>query len=123
MSWDTPFNLLKHEIAQRRDEGCSIPRDLLARIDALDATNDAWKLGAIDPLYDELMALPDDLALAAREPNDLDRIRALRPDGPRDLGWSPSDDEALDRFHGAWTGRCVGCALGKPVELLGMRRG
>jgi ADP-ribosylglycohydrolase len=30
-------------------------------------------------------------------------------------------DELLDRLHGAWTGRASGCALGKPVEILGMR--
>ena len=56
-------------------------------------------------------------ALAAREPNGLDEIRALRPDGPVDaLDWQPTDDELFDRMHGAWTGRCIGCAQGKPVE-------
>ena len=29
-----------------------------------------------------------------------------------------SDEELVDRFHGAWVGRACGCALGKPVELL-----
>src|SRR5436309_3059551 len=102
MGWDTPFKLLRHEITQRRDEGCVIPEALLARIDALDAERDAWNERAIDPLYDELMALAEDPALAAAEPNELGAIRALRPDGPRDLDWKPSDEEALDRFHGAW---------------------
>jgi ADP-ribosylglycohydrolase len=118
--WDTPYKLLGHELVQRRDEGCVVPASLAERIAALDAERDAWNTAAIDPLYDELMALPEDAALAAAEPNDLDRIRALRPAGPRDLGWDPTDDEALDRFHGAWTGRAVGCALGKPVEGMGM---
>jgi ADP-ribosylglycohydrolase len=27
-----------------------------------------------------------------------------------------SDDDLLDRIHGAWLGRAAGCALGKPVE-------
>jgi hypothetical protein len=123
MSWDTPLNLLRLEVVQRRDEGCEIPPDLLGAIDALDRERDAFDRSLVDPLYDELMALPEDAALAAREPNDLDAIHALRPAGPRDLGWAPSDDEALDRFHGAWTGRAVGCALGKPVEWMGMTRG
>jgi hypothetical protein len=122
MPWDSPYNLLRHEIVQRRDEGCVLPAGLLDRVGRLDPARDAWNDAAIDPLYDELMALPEDAALAAEEPNDLDAIRALRPPGPRDLGWRPTDAEALDRFHGAWTGRCVGCALGKPVEGLGMRR-
>jgi hypothetical protein len=125
MSWDTPYNLLRHEVVQRRDEGCVVPESLLARIGRLDPERDAWDRAAIDPLYDALMALPEDGALAAEEPNELDAIRALRPSRPpawRDLGWHPSDEEALDRFHGAWTGRSVGCALGKPVEGLGMSR-
>src|SRR5262249_43825954 len=116
------YALLEAEIAQRVDEGCVVPADLLDRIAALDPERAAFDLGVIDPLYDELMRLPDDPALAAAEPNELARIRALRPLGPRDLGWSPTDEEALDRFHGAWTGRCVGCALGKPVEGMGMTR-
>src|SRR4051812_24359446 len=116
MSWDTPYALLRQEIIQRRDEGVVIPDDLLARIDALPSDpKNAFDSSAIDPLYDELMALPEDPSLTATEPNDLDAIRTLRPHGPRALGYRPSDDEALDRFHGAWTGRAVGCALGKPV--------
>lgn len=120
MSWDTPLRLLQREITQRVDEGCVIPQDLLERIRALDPDLDAYELRVVDPLYAELMAVPQDPALAAAEPNDLDSIRALRPEGPRDLRYSPSEEEALDRFHGAWTGRAVGCALGKPVEGMGM---
>src|SRR5436190_22437756 len=120
MSWDTPYRLLRHELVQRYDEGCVVPASLRARIDALDS-NDPYS-AAVEALNDELVALPDDEELRAREPNDLDAIRALRPDGPRDLAWSPGDEEAIDRFHGAWTGRAVGCALGKPVEGMGMSR-
>jgi len=122
MAWDTPYKLLEHEITQRRDEGCVIPDDLLARIAALQSEERAYDSAAIDPLYDELLGLAADAELARAEPNELEDIRALRPDGPRDLGWRPGDDEALDRFHGAWTGRAVGCALGKPVEGMGMSR-
>jgi ADP-ribosylglycohydrolase len=121
MAWDTPLGLLREELVQRADEGCVIPATLRERVAAIDEA-DAYDESRIGPLYEEVMALPEDEALAAAEPNDLDAIRALRPDGPRDLGWSPTDDEALARFHGAWTGRCVGCALGKPVEGLGMSR-
>ncbi|HYE05880.1 MAG TPA: ADP-ribosylglycohydrolase family protein [Planctomycetota bacterium] len=120
--WTSPLNLLREELTQRRDEGVAIPDTLLQRIAELHAENDAWNYAAIDPLYDQLMALPEDAALAAREPNDLAAIRALRPDGPRVLAWSPKPEELIDRLHGAWTGRCTGCALGKPVEGMGMRR-
>ncbi|MBA3686924.1 MAG: ADP-ribosylglycohydrolase family protein [Planctomycetes bacterium] len=118
--WTTPYHLLREEFTQRRDEGCQVPAELAERFAALDAERDAWRTDRIDPLYDAVMALPEDAALAACEPNELAAIRALRPGGPRDLHWQPSEAEALDRFHGAWTGRCVGCALGKPVEGMGM---
>lgn len=122
MAWETPLALLREEVIQRRDEGCVIPADLSSRIASLDQSLHAYDEAVVTPLYDELMGLPEDAELARAEPNDLGAIRALRPDGPRDLGWQPSVEEALDRFHGAWTGRCVGCALGKPVEGLGMSR-
>jgi len=122
--WATDHGLLSAERTQRIDEGCVVGDDLSARIDALDDRDDAWNSVTIDPIYDELMTLPPDPALAAREPNELDRIRALRPtDRTDDLEYSPSDVELLDRLHGAWTGRCCGCASGKPVELMGMTGG
>lgn len=118
--WTNSYKLLCEELIQRRDEGVVVPVELQARVDALHWATDAWNDQAVDPLYDALMALPGDAALAAQEPNDLPAIRALRPDGPRDLGWKPAESELLDRLHGAWTGRCVGCALGQPVEGLAM---
>ena len=114
-----PLQLLRCEIQQRVDEGCVIPSELRRTIEAIDV-QDRWHQEVVLPLWDRVMALPWDEHLAAREPNDLLAIRALRPDGPRDLGWDPSEDEAIDRFHGAWTGRAVGCALGKPVEGMGL---
>ncbi|MHB8509233.1 MAG: hypothetical protein ACYDGR_11385 [Candidatus Dormibacteria bacterium] len=78
---------------------------------------------AVDPLYDRLSRLASSDERAAREPNDLDDIRALRPDGPRDLAWVPTDKELIDHIHGAWIGRSVGCALGKPVEAIGSSGG
>jgi hypothetical protein len=119
MPWDTPLGLLREELTQRHDEGCTIPGSMLAEIATL-GPSDAWDEERIGLLYDSLMGLDEDPELAAREPNDLDRIRALRPQGPRDLAYDPTDADALDRFHGAWTGRAVGCALGKPVEGMGM---
>jgi len=53
---------------------------------------------------------------AAREPNDLPAIRALRPDGPRTL-WRKFDSRKYaDRVRGAFLGRSAGCTLGAPVE-------
>ena len=58
-----------------------------------------------------------DEPLAKREPNDLERIRALRPAGPRRL-W-PRFDKALylEKLQGALLGRMAGCTLGAPVEF------
>lgn len=116
------LHLLKEEFIQRTDEGCVIPSELRARYDALDQKADRWKTELADPIYDALMALPQDEALAAREPNDLAAIRALAPAGPVLPTWSPDDATLLDRLHGAWVGRATGCALGKPVEVRCLQR-
>lgn len=116
MPWQSPYILLGDEFHQRRREGCSIPRALEDQYAALHPSTDAWNHARLDPLYDALMAVPDDPALATQEPNELPAIRALRPDGPRNLHWQPDDDELFDRMYGAWTGRAAGCVLGKPVE-------
>jgi len=118
--WTTPYLLLAEELRQRRDEGCDIPAEIWDRFQRLDADGDGWQEWAIWSIYDELDELEPDAGLAAREPNELEEIRALRPDGPRDLGWAPTEAELLDRLHGAWTGRGVGNALGKPVEHLSL---
>ncbi len=118
--WATDLVLLREERRQRIDEGCSIPASLSSRIDALDH-EDRWDTERIDALYEELLALPADPDLEAREPNELDEIRALRRDPVDALPFPLSEAELLDRLHGAWTGRCCGCAAGKPVEVMGMR--
>jgi len=61
-------------------------------------------------------ALGPPAALAAREPIELDAIRALRPRGPRRLDATLSDRELYDRMLGAWLGRAAGCMLGIPCE-------
>ena len=114
--WSHEHGLLLQEVTQRRDEGCQVPAWIVAAIEALRGEANQWNEERSAPLWQALERLEPDPVLAAAEPDDLSAIRALRPDGPRDLGWSPSDAELVDRLHGAWTGRAVGCALGKPVE-------
>ena len=65
----------------------------------------------------ELRALPDDPALRAREPDDLEGIRALRPAGTRRYWSELPEAEYRDKLAGAWLGRCAGNALGSIVEL------
>jgi ADP-ribosylglycohydrolase len=114
--WDNERALLHAEVTQRQDEGCTVPRSLVDAIAALTSPADDWDEVRTAPLWQALAQLQPDAALERDEPNELDAIRALRPTGPRDLHWQPGDAELVDRLHGAWTGRAVGCALGKPVE-------
>lgn len=120
MAWGTPLDLLRQELVARAEEGCVVPASLSAAVAAV--PEEAAYGPGVEALYAELSALPWDDALAHREPNALEAIRALRPAGPRSLSGRLSGDDGLDRLHGAWTGRAVGCALGKPVELIGLAR-
>ncbi len=74
-----------------------------------------------EALLDRTMALPIRSGYAFEEPSDLEGIRAARPvERPRLPALALSDGQLEDKVYGAWTGRCVGCLLGKPVE--GWRR-
>jgi ADP-ribosylglycohydrolase len=73
--------------------------------------------GTLTTAIETLRALPIDQQLAAREPNELTRIRELRPDGPRRLWKAYNDIEYRNRLEGALLGRFVGCTLGAPVEF------
>ena len=70
----------------------------------------------LDRMTAEASELPVDPELQAREPDELDRIRAFRPDGPRVLDLELTDEELEDRILGAWLGRGAGCMLGVPCE-------
>jgi hypothetical protein len=50
------------------------------------------------------------------EPSDLEAIHSERPHGPHQFPIAYGHDELSRRMHGAWLARCIGCALGKPVE-------
>ncbi|HNR32577.1 MAG TPA: ADP-ribosylglycohydrolase family protein [Candidatus Hydrogenedentes bacterium] len=64
----------------------------------------------------ELQEIAPPARTRRREPNDLDAMRALRPQGPRRL-WPRLQRRGLrDRLAGAWLGRAAGCTLGAPVE-------
>lgn len=108
--WDTLQNVVIEELKQREEEGCDI-EGFAEKLEA--AGEDEAKLMEV---YEQLMALPVRTDFPFSEPNDLDAIRAERPHGPRKLHASLSDSAWRDKFHGAWLGRSVGCALGKPLE-------
>ena len=118
--WTTPLQLLRLELIQRDYEGHPVPDVLREQVAALDDEEDAMNFGVVDAIYKSLDKLPRDPKFGYVQPNELEVIRRERPDGPRQLGGLDETD-LLDKFHGAWTGRAVGCALGKPVEGMGIR--
>jgi ADP-ribosylglycohydrolase len=107
-------DLLRDELAQRREsgfelgtleaaatralDGASGPDDerLVAHLERVEATTRAsdWPFAEVD---------------AASE-----QVRLVRSPPPSRR--VPSADELGDRVLGAWLGRCAGCLLGKPVE-------
>jgi ADP-ribosylglycohydrolase len=117
--YNTPVGLLKAEVDQKEYEGLIVSESLKAEINALDEA-DAGHEKNITAFYQKLDSLSMDPDFDYVQPNDLEGIKKERPDGPRRLVMNLTDEELLDRFHGAWTGRACGCALGKPVEGMGM---
>ncbi|MBQ8753155.1 MAG: ADP-ribosylglycohydrolase family protein [Clostridia bacterium] len=108
--WTTLENLIREEIVERREEGCD-PVGFEARVAA--CGGDEQQLMAVYADLCKLTVRPD---FPYNEPNELADILALAtkdfPDTP-----APLTGEALrNKLYGAWLGRCIGCALGKPFE-------
>ena len=77
--YTSPWDLLREELNQRKEEGFLIPAELTAEFDGLDPEKDAWNEAAIAGLYAKLEACRRDPAFPFEEPNGLDEIRACRP--------------------------------------------
>ncbi|WNR43134.1 ADP-ribosylglycohydrolase family protein [Paenibacillus roseipurpureus] len=107
--WVGLKDLLIAEVQQRRDEACLVD-GFLERIES--SGDDQATLMAI---YAELQALKPTVP-NLDEPNELADIRRLRPSGPRTMDKELSPEQWSDKFYGAWLGRAIGCALGKPLE-------
>ena len=112
--WSSLKSLVTEEFVQAAEEGKD-PAALAILRQALEAAGDHTP--ALERLHEELLALPLRPDFPFQEPSGLEEIRQLR-----DLSRAPhlearaADDRLLDQLHGAWLGRCAGCALGKPVE-------
>jgi ADP-ribosylglycohydrolase len=72
-------------------------------------------------LHAELVSLPVREDFDFIEPDDLATIRSLRSGSPAIAAGNPRD--LVGQLHGAWLGRAIGCALGKPVEAFMAPRG
>lgn len=112
---------LKIEQAQDRDEGLDTAPlaarcdELCAALDAPGGTQDYALQRKAAEWLDDCASLPRLSGYGFDEPSSAEGIRAARP-APVEIGVAPEGDALLDRVHGAWTGRCCGCMLGKPCE-------
>ena len=66
--------------------------------------------------------LENDIKLNSTEPNDLNEIKRLRPNGPRKIWGKFNSKEYKKRIEGALIGRMAGCTLGAPVEFWEIER-
>lgn len=113
---------IETERLQCQQEGRDITHleEEFAHVLALDL-EDLANQPAAQQLLDKTQLAPLRPDFPFQEPSGLEAIRSARPSqGPALPELKLSDAELLDKLHGAWVGRSVGCLLGKPVE--GWRR-
>ena len=111
--WTTYSQLVKEEIKLATEDGRTI-EDVASWEQAIvQAGDDEDRLLII---WDKLLALPVRADFPFVEPSHLAGIQALRSETVTLPVCSLDDEQLLNRLHGAWLGRCCGCALGKPVE-------
>ncbi len=72
---------------------------------------------ALQTALRQLRQCPPDRKMAAKEPDSLRAIRALRPRGPRKMWMDFEAPEYREKLAGAMLGRFAGCTLGAPVEF------
>lgn len=109
--WMPLRDLVREEIRQKREEGCDVKE-----IGARWSVSSEWTELELMAFYQELTNLSPRADFPFTEPNSLEEIRRLRPDISRGSSNPFTDEEWRDKFHGAWLGRCSGCALGMPFE-------
>lgn len=110
---------LRIEQAQCIDEGKDISafKDKFVALDVPEVDQDAQLIRRAGELLDELQRLPIRKDYPFVEPSKIAQIQAVRGDRAEiDSGKLPKRGVLLDKAHGAWTGRCAGCLLGKCVE-------
>ena len=95
--WDSPAGLIKSELTQLEYEGYVVPESVKEKVGNLDPIRDAFDEGKISRLYEMIENLPRNPKFKYVQPNDLEGIRAVRPDGPRKLKMNLSESELLDR--------------------------
>ena len=102
--------LLMDELTQLREEGRAFDREEWVK-ELQACGNDKEKLMAV---YEKMQTIPMREDYPYDEPSELLEIKAASKvnDLPADK-FAPVE---LTYFHGAWLGRCIGCAWGQPCE-------
>lgn len=104
--------LLLEELDQLEEEGKLFDRgEFEQRIK--NAENDKESLMKI---YSQLCSLPQKSGYPYTELSEYDEIQNLSKPNPQKMPL-PNDSQLYEKIYGAWYGRCIGCALGQPVEL------
>jgi ADP-ribosylglycohydrolase len=114
--WTDLDELLSREFEQALEEGKPASEVAAIRTDFERGPRDNDSKTAA---FDRLLGLPVSASFRFDEPNDLAAIQALRQ-GSRQFEVPAINASLADQLHGGWLGRCGGCALGKPVELIGL---
>jgi len=109
--WSTAKEYVELELIQSRQEGRQV-EDLGQRVQSMGTASDEAWLSVVE----ELESRPFDPKFAFHEPNELSEIQSARPEHRPTVSGLPVDEVLRDKFHGAWLGRCIGCALGLPIE-------
>ena len=131
LTWAQPEDLLPHELVALSEQGADEAVIDAARQRWVEAGGDpqAPRSGAGDVTASpQLRALARELLVelagaqpaSSAEPDEWEAIAALLPAPlPTTTTTAPSASlPSLERYLGAWTGRAVGCVLGKPVEKI-----
>ncbi len=108
---------LMTEYVQSMEEGLDIEKykSLFEAVSELE--NGEYKTRMSDVIYEMIINSKMRNDYKYNEPNELKEIGKLR--NPHDFDIKMPDAEALrKKLLGAWTGRAVGCLLGKPVECI-----
>ncbi|GAC1326108.1 MAG: ADP-ribosylglycohydrolase family protein [Chloroflexota bacterium] len=116
VSYHLDFNFLAAEAMQRREEGAE-PGAVDAVMHELEARGDRpLESGHFEATYRRLSAIPQRRDWGYIEPSDLSSIRT-----EREPSTEPARVESRtlgERVHAAWTGRAIGCLMGKAFEGL-----
>ena len=114
--WEAYEQELAVEYNQCVEEGKDIAQ-YRALFDAVRAMPPSeYKAKLAETLFDLQMNAPIRSDYTYNEPDDLQAIRALRPEWQQTRTLDLSQEELKDRVRGAWVGRTCGCLLGKPIE-------